>query len=199
MNMVEVGGGGGSNRTMLVMSMPAQYVAQLRWAAFSDGGIAVIDTDRYEINLVDPDGRVRLVLARDVPAWQVGDAEKEAARERTRKSQLTVTGGGGGVIDMGPIIERQLASMTFAETVPRIADIAIDGQDRIWVGVSLTNPGETDRVDIYAKDGKFLGSVAGMKVPDAFLKDGRLASLVKDPDTDVQQVAVMKIDEAGKR
>jgi hypothetical protein len=67
------------------------------------------------------------------------------------------------------------------------------------VGVSLTNPGETDRVDIYAKDGKFLGSVAGMKVPDAFLKDGRLASLVKDPDTDVQQVAVMKIDEAGKR
>lgn len=198
MNLIEVGGGSGASRTMTVMSMPAQYVAQLRWAAFSDGGIAVIDTDRYEIHLVDPDGKERLVIAREMPAWPVGEKEKEAARERTRNSRIQVTGG-NGQIDMGPIIERQLASMTFAETVPRLADIAVDAQDRIWVGVSLETAGETDRVDIYAKDGRFLGSVAGMKVPDAFLLDGRLASLVKDPDTDVQQVAVMKINESGRR
>jgi hypothetical protein len=199
MNLVQMGGGGrsgGAQRAMLVMAMPPRYQPSLRWAAFSDGGIATVDTDGYRINLVDPDGTVRLVIGRDVPSWQVGDAEKEQARDDVRNARLQM---GGANVDMGPIIEQQLASMTFAETVPRIAKIGIDASDRLWVGVSLTRPGKTDRVDLFTKAGLFLGSLSGIDVPDVFTPNGGAASIVKDPDTDVQQVAVMKLVEPARR
>jgi hypothetical protein len=100
---------------------------------------------------------------------------------------------------MGPIIEQQIASMTFAETVPRIAGLAIDAQDRIWVGVSIDTPGQVDRVDLYSKTGEFLGSLDNFAIPDAFFPDGRAASLFRDPDTDIQRVAVYRLVEGTPR
>jgi hypothetical protein len=191
MNLVQMDGGRG-NRLML--AMPAQFQPRLRWSAFSDGGIALAESDLYEIHLIDPAGRVRLVLRRDAPPWPVGDAEKEFARDRVRKSNLQLNGAN---VDMGPLIEQQLASMTFAETVPRITKIRVDARDRIWVGVATDRPDETGRIDLYSRDGVFIGSITGMDVPDAFFADGRAASIVKDADTDVQQIAILKLNENG--
>jgi hypothetical protein len=190
-----MGAGSGPQKAFLVMLAPPMFRAQLRWAAFSDGGIATVDTDRYEINLIAPDGKVRCIIVRDMPAWPVTETEKEFARERVRNQDLKIA---GGQIDAKQIIQQQLDNMTFAETVPRIAALAVDRQDRIWVGVSLTTPGATDRVDLYNRDGAFMGSFTGLQVPGAFLADGRGASLVKDADTDIQRIAVYRIVESTR-
>jgi hypothetical protein len=83
--------------------------------------------------------------------------------------------------------------------VPRVAGLAVDPKDRIWVGVALTTPGEVERIDLYSKDGEFLGSLEGFDIPDAFFPDGRAAALFRDPDTDVQRIAVYRVTEFSPR
>jgi hypothetical protein len=185
----------GGDRVMIMAAAPS-FTPVLRWAAFADGGIVVSETDRYELNVIGPDGKPRFQIVREMAPWPVTETEKEHAREQLRNSRTSF--GGNASIDMKAIIEQQIANMTFAETVPRIAGLAIDAKDRIWVGVALTTPGTVDRVDIYDRDGKFLGSLENVKVPDVFLTDNRGASLVRDADTDVQQVAVYRIVEGGR-
>jgi hypothetical protein len=197
-NPIQIGGragGGGGAVRMMVIASPPRYQPTLRWAAFADGGIIAVDTDRYELNLIAPDGSKRLIVARDMAPWPVTEVEMEYAREQVRSNPPTLFGGN---IDVQQIIQQQIDNMTFAETVPRIAALAIDASDRVWVGVSLTTPGGTDRVDLYSKTGEFLGSLSGMGIPNTFFRDGRAASLVRDPDTDVQQVALIRIVEGGE-
>ena len=196
-NPIQIGGragGSAGNRTMMVIALPPRYQPTLRWAAFADGGIVAVDTDRYELNLIAPDGSQRLIVAREMAPWPVTETEMEYAREQIRNNPPTVFGGN---IDVQQIIQQQIDNLTFAETVPRIAALAVDPTDRVWVGVSLTTPGSTDRVDLYSKTGEFLGSLSGFAIPDAFFKDGRAASLVRDADTDVQQVAIIRIVESN--
>jgi hypothetical protein len=193
MNTVQMGGGG---PRMVVFAMSAAFTPTLRWAAFQDGGIVVSDRDRYELNVVAPDGTLRMVIARDMAPWPVTETEKEHARQQVRERQISVSGMN---IDMSQIIEQQLQNMTFAETVPRIAGLAVDPKDRIWVGVALTTPGEVERIDLYSKDGEFLGSLEGFDIPDAFFPDGRAAALFRDPDTDVQRIAVYRVTEFSPR
>ncbi|MGH7502652.1 MAG: hypothetical protein ACREL7_12965 [Longimicrobiales bacterium] len=192
MNTVQAGGGD----QVMVIAMRAAFTPTLRWAAFDDGSIVVSDKDRYELSLVATDGAQRMIIARAMAPWPVTETEREHARQQVRERQISIRGMN---IDMSAMIEQQIQAMTFAETVPRIADLAVDQQDRIWVGVSLTTPGEVDRVDLYSKDGEFLGSLAGFEVPAAFFPDGSAASLFRDPDTDVQRVAVYRITEETPR
>ncbi len=192
-------GGGGNSRTMTILAAPEQFRPLLRWAAFSDGSIVTVDTDAYDVNVVGPDGKVRFVITRDMAPWPVTDKEKEWARDQVRNRDISLGGGTERSAEIKQMMEQMAQSMTFAETVPRIAKVAVDTKDRIWVGVSLATPGEVDRVDLYEKDGRFIGSLNGTKIPDAFLPDGRMASLVKDPDTDVQRVAVYRITEGTER
>lgn len=182
---------------MMVVASAPTFAPTLRWATFADGGIVVSETDRYELSVVRPDGQVQPRISRTMPPWPVTDAEKEFAREQARKQTTSITGMPPEMVEQ---IQRQrLESMTFAETVPRIAGLAVDDKDRIWVGVSVGTPGAVDRVDLFSRDGEFLGSLNGIPIPDVFLGDGHAASLFRDPDTDVQRVAVYRLIEATPR
>jgi hypothetical protein len=196
MNTAQVGGGGDRSRTVVMIRMQAAFTPTLRWAAFQDGGLVVSEKDVYELSLVAPDGTRRGVIARNMAPWPVTDVEKEHARQQLRERRMTIRGAN---VDIGPIIEQQIASMTFAETVPRIAGLAVDAQDRIWVGVAIDTPGQVDRVDLYSKTGEFLGSLDNFAIPEAFFPDGRAASLFRDPDTDIQRVAVYRLVEGTPR
>jgi hypothetical protein len=54
-------------------------------------------------------------------------------------------------------------------------------------------------VDLYSKTGEFLGSLDNFAIPEAFFPDGRAASLFRDPDTDIQRVAVYRLVEGTPR
>lgn len=90
-------------------------------------------------------------------------------------------------------MEKRLEALTFAERVPRITGLAVDSRDRLWVGVSVTRPGETERIDVYASDGSLLGEMRSPEFfPDLLYGDGLVAEITAD-ELDVQQIVVHQL------
>ena len=94
-------------------------------------------------------------------------------------------------------MEKRIESMTFAPTIQRVTGIRVDGADRIWVGVSLSVPDSTQRIDVFGRDGSLLGTIEGMKLPATFFGSDLAAAVLTDPDTDVPQVAVLRLREGA--
>ncbi len=184
------------SRRMMMMATP-QFAPVLRWAAFADGTVAVVSDDRYSIRLLGADGSERLRIEREGAPRAVTDADRIAVRERMRGQQPRMFGGDPSMAE--ELRRRQLEAMTFAATVPRIEQVAVDEQDRLWVRASADEPGGTPRIDLYDRDGALLGSLTGMDLPTAFLRGGLAAYLDKDEDTDVQQVTVVRLVEDAPR
>lgn len=193
--------GGSDNR--MVMRMQRTFEPSLHWAAFSDGALAVSDTADYMLHLVDADGEVFRRIDRDLSARAVTEADKEAARERLRERsqsgggiRIMIGGSGGGgaqtTTAAAALAEAQLQSMSFAPVIPRITGLRVDPMDRLWVGVSIDNAGETDRIDIYDREGLLLAQLTGQTLPLAFLGPDLAARVVRD-DLEVEQILVYRV------
>ncbi len=88
--------------------------------------------------------------------------------------------------------------MTFSDRIPLITGLAVDGQDRLWVGVSGDLPGETERIDVYESDGTLVGEIRQPDVfPMLFYGDGRAAVLDRD-ELDVQRILVFQLTEGAQ-
>ncbi len=180
------------NRRMMMLSTP-RFAPVLRWAAFPDGSLAVVDDDRYSIHVLNADGTERLRIERDAPPRATTEADREAVLDEMRTQQVRGFGGDRAMLEEA--VRRQLEATTFAATIPRIEKIAVDRQGRLWVVASSDDPGADGRVDLYDRNGVMLGTLPGLGLPTAFLADGRAAYLGKDADTDVQQVTVVRLIE----
>ncbi len=184
-----------SGRTAIMLVTPT-FEPTLRWDAFADGSIAIASDSSYTIHLLRPDGSEWMRIARDLPPVPVGDDERELARNRIREAA-----GHGDMPDnptMRQMMEKRVETMTFAAAIPRITGIRVDGSDRIWVGVSLSLPDSTQRIDVFERDGSLLGTIEDMRqLPATFFGSDRAAALHTDPDTDVQQVVVMRLREGA--
>jgi hypothetical protein len=145
-------------------------------------------------------------IDRDLPARAVTEADKERAREQVRERmrsgggiRITVGGGGGGggqaAAAAAAMQEEQLRSMTFAPVVPRITGLRIDPADRLWVGVSLESAGETDRIDIYVRDGRLLTQLMGEPLPTTFFGPDLAARVVRD-ELEVEQILIYRVPES---
>jgi hypothetical protein len=164
-----------------------RYAPTLRWAQLSDGAIVVADNDRCEFRIVTVDGREVQRVVRDMPPIPYGEADRAAWLKVRQEHADTVTDP-----FVRSSIRRTIATASFAETVPRISSIHVDGSDRIWVRVRLEGGPPNARIDIYRNDGSFLGWLPDMPLPRAFLAKNRAAYLRADPSTDVQQVVVIR-------
>ncbi|MEJ2215391.1 MAG: hypothetical protein P8099_02135 [Gemmatimonadota bacterium] len=189
-----------AGRVMVMLSGRA-FSPQLRFAAFSDGTLALSDTAEYLVALLGRDGTVRRWIQRDPPPRATTDADRQAERERVRAAdqsggaRIRVGGGGGASEDQGssnPLLEQRLAKMTFEDVIPRIANLAIDPMDRLWIGVSEDTPGEADRIDVYDHDGHLLGELRGVPFPDVFLGRDRMGVLTRD-EMDVPHIVLYRI------
>jgi hypothetical protein len=203
----EVQSGNPAQRQMVVIRMPRAFEMPQLWQRFGGGGFVVADTAEYVLRLIDEDGNEVRRIARDLPARQTTEADKELARKRFREQarrgggiRITIRDGGPGGSPAGPpperLLQAQLDAMTFAPVIPRITGIRVDAQDRIWIGVSIDEPGTTERIDIYDRNGTLLGELTGWPLPDVFLGPDRAAFLTRD-DMDVQQIVLVRLVEAG--
>jgi len=162
------------------------------WERFSDGGFAVAAGPEYEIHLLDVEGNEVRRIRRDPPARTPTDADIEAERQRQRDREPP-----GNIPGAEQLMERRLEALTFADRVPRITGLALDTQDRLWVGVSEDVPGETERIDVYDREGRLLGELPGREaLPVEFYGDGLAADLTAD-DLDVQQLVISRLIETG--
>jgi hypothetical protein len=182
------------NRVMVMMAQQS-FAPGFHWTRFSDGSFAIADGPEYDIRIVGPDGAERYRVRRSPEARLTTAEDQDFERDRLREA--SVQGNFPGAEEM---MEKRLEALTFAERVPRITGLAIDGRDRLWVGVSETRPGETDRIDVYSADGELLGEIAGPEFfPDLLYADGLVARITAD-DLDVQQIVVYElVEEASQK
>jgi len=187
-DQVELTSGG----SRMMMLMQRRFTPGFWWGRFSDGTFALSDAPDYDIAFVAPDGSVTRRLRRAPPARPVTEEDRERARRETREQAESSTSEA-----VRQSVEQRIEKMTFAETSPRITGLAVDGEDRLWVGVATDYPEETGRIDVYDRDGALLGEIRGPAFfPALFYGDGR-AALVDRDELDVPRVIVLALREDG--
>lgn len=180
-----------ASRTTAAVTLIGQnmrYAPTLRWAPLASGSVAVADNDRYEIRLVGRDGSELFLIERNLPPRPFTEADREAELRSMREHAMAA--GDPGTAEA---IATQIAGTTFAATVPRIAGLAADDQNRIWVRVRIDD-GSGPRIDIYERDGRFVGWLDGMHIPHAFLGRGFAAYFYVDAHTGAEQVILVRLE-----
>lgn len=204
-DMQQIGTSGGGS-IQLRMTPERAWEPELNAVALPDGRVAVTDSTAYRIKLVDLSGTVVGTLERPVPPTRVTAAieEAEKARRMARfdsaeggSGQVTVVGGPGFAVDpqaMRDMMRSRTESMVFADEIPVIEDLAVDGFGRLWVQRSSGEPGSDGPTDLITADGRYLGSLApdGVRIPDAFGPDGLMARIETD-EFDVPTVVVERL------
>ena len=179
------------NQVMLLLVQQA-FAPGFFWGRFSDGTFAVAEGPEYEIHVLDPGGDPLRIVRRDPPARETTPQDMETERQRQRDRAPP-----GNIPGAEQMREKHLEALTFADRIPRITGLAIDAEDRLWVGVSVDTPGETERIDVYDREGALLGELPDRSgVPLAFYGADLAAELAVD-ELDVQQVVVYRLVEGA--
>lgn len=192
-DMVQLQAGG----SVMITMMAREFYPDFMWDDFPGSGIVVSDSAAYALHLIGPDGEMTRSIRRQPAPRTTTEQDREFARERVREESGSGGGvrvGGGGPDDgvQAEILRQRLEKMTFADLVPRVAELRVDPAGRIWVGISEDRPGEVDRIDLYDRDGTLLGELRDVPFPDVFLSPDRIGVLRRD-EVDVQQLVVLDI------
>jgi len=179
-----------SGNQIAVMLSQRSFSPGFHWERFSDGSFVVAQGAEYELSFLTADGSERLRLRREPPARLTTEEDRQRARDEARNQSEEST---------SPFVrqstDERIEKMTFDDRIPRVTGLAVDGQDRLWVGVSGVLPGETERIDVYGSDGTLLGEIRQPDVlPMVFYGAGRAAVLDSD-ELDVQRVLVLQLQE----
>ncbi len=192
----------GEQRMMVRMSTPV-FAPRVNWGVLPGGEVVVSHTPGYTLKVMR-DGQPVRYIQKPVRERRVTEADRERARERRREAMRT--GEGMRVVSIGPggaggppprarspqAIEENVRDMEFAETIPAIQNLRVDGAGRIWVERTGEVWGDPGPIDVIAPDGRYLGTVAGQKLPAAFSASGRAAYVEKD-DLGVERVVVRQL------
>jgi hypothetical protein len=145
------------------------------------------------------------VLERPIRARAVTERDRQLARQQRRENLESGAGavrvenengrermsvGGRGLPPEQ--IERMMAGLEFAPTVPVITGIRADAEGRLWVQREGGPGEEGGPIDLIGPDGQYLGTIRGATLPDAFAAGG-LAAWIRSDDLGVQRVAVSRV------
>ncbi len=191
----------GSQQVTIRMSIPV-FSPRVSWGMLPGGEVVVSHTPGYTLKVMR-DGQPVRYIQRPVRERRVTEADREQARERRREQMRTGQGmrvisvgpGGGGAppLSISPqMIEEQIRSMEFAETIPAIQNLRVDGAGRVWVERTGKVWGDPGPIDVIAPDGRYLGTVSGHRLPAAFSASGR-AAYVEEDDLGVERVVVRQL------
>lgn len=193
---------GGQQRMSFRMTGPPAFSPPLAWGMLGDGGMVVSHTSGYTLRVLDANGRVARYVQKPMRVRKVTADDRERAREERREMLLTGTGvqvitagSGGGGRRAGfsrEMVEEQVRGMEFAEVMPAIQGLQVDGAGRIWVHRTGERWGQPGPIDVVTPDGRYLGTVTGLRLPSAFSPSGR-AAYVETDDLGVQRVAVRQV------
>jgi hypothetical protein len=203
---------GGGNRVEVRVSQPPTFSPRVYWGPLPDGRLAVVWGTDWRVHLTNANGAVARVLERPIRARPVTDKDKQAARDAQRERLESGTGavrienvggrermtvGGRGAVSPEDI-ERILATMQFAETVPVIRGMRTDPEGRLWIQRD-GGPGSDDYpIDLVSADGRYIGTISGEPLPNGFGPNGLVALVVAD-ELGVQRVAVKRVARAWGR
>lgn len=189
-------------RTEMTFNRMRAYEPGLHLAVHMDGRLAVADSTTYEVKLVDAEGYVTGTLGRPIAPVAV----TEEVREATKAQRLEALGAAAGIefmgqqlssneaARMGEMFTRRVENMIFADEIPVIAGMAVDGEGRFWIMRSPAEVGGDPLTDILTAEGDYLGTLPadGPAIPAAFGPDGLMAYVEAD-EMGVQRVRVTRL------
>ncbi|HEX2090844.1 MAG TPA: 6-bladed beta-propeller [Longimicrobiaceae bacterium] len=200
-------GRGGGQRVSFRVSGPPAFSPELNWGVLPGGGLAVSHTAGYTVRVLDANGRLVRYIQKPMRVRKVTEADRERERDRRREAlrsgegmrMVTVGGPGGGggraPRPMAPSreqIEEQIREMEFAETIPAIQNLRVDHAGRLWIERTGRVWGEPGPIDLVTAEGRYLGTITGQRLPQAFSPSGRVAYVERD-DLGVQRVIVRQL------
>lgn len=205
-------GSGTAQRREMRMEMARIFSPRTAWGVLPDGSLAVAHTNGYTVKIVGPDGRERRWVQRPMRTRLTTEADKENYRERRRREPpggrgmvMIVNGGpgggGGARAPQAPSqadVERSLANLTFADTIPAIQGLRVSAAGRIWVERTGRWFGEPGPIDIVTPEGQYIGTLQGQRLPEAISSTGRAAYIETDDETGVERVVVRQLPAAWR-
>jgi hypothetical protein len=203
--------GSANNRRVQVSMAPPTFTPPVGWGVLPTGGLALNTTDAYAVQVLDANGRAQRIFSTGAKPRAVSNRDREHARDARRETMRNPTGGGGiavrnvngqtsysfggggGAPPSDAQIEESVRSMEFAETVPLVRNLFVDGTGRIWVTrTAEDDPTEDGVIDLLDHGGRYIGSLRGEVVPAAVSASGLAAYITRD-ELDVEQVVVKRL------
>ena len=143
-------------------------------AVLTSEHVVVVDSTGYRVKFVAPDGSLAQVVERPIQPLPVTASLREAEMSRRAEWQGAEAGGDNQVLFVpnansnfristeqldaivSEVVGAQLAQTTFGPEVPVIAALAVDSQDRIWVGRTASDGADDGPTDVLTPQGSTL-------------------------------------------
>lgn len=189
-------------RTVNFRATIPSFAPPLAWDLLPGGGLVVAHTPGYTLKVVGANGRIARYIQKPQRVRKVTERDRERERDQMREQMRT--GEGLRIISIGPgvgggrqtpsreAIEEEVSRMEFNDVIPAIQDLRTDAAGRIWVHRTGAIWGEPGPIDIVTADGRYLGTLTGQRLPDAFSASGRVAYIQTD-DEGVERVVVRQL------
>ena len=171
--------------TCMGFNSPPLFARDVAYSV-ADSRIAMTHQVPYQVDLYDGFGWVRSVRRAIPPetptAQHVG---------RLYPDGLQMTGGAGTCTTPASELYEKLG---VSSQLPLIRAVALDPRGRLWVE-RYTFKDEPARVDVFDREGHYLGSLTGKNLPLGFVGENVVLFPEEDPDTGVIQVVAYRISE----
>lgn len=167
------------------LELPPLFSPELEWTVGA-GQLAITTQSRYVIDLREG-GRLTRSIRRDI----VPVAARTTDASRLYPDGLKVSFGGGRecVTPSAEVGEK----VGVAATIPvvRTAIVAPDGS--LWVE-RYTFKGETPAVDVFDREGQYLGTLTGRTLPLGFLDNNLVLFAIVNPEDDTTVIGIFRIE-----
>lgn len=167
------------------LMLPPLFSPELQWAVGA-GQLAITTQSQYVIDIREG-GRLTRSVRRDI----VPVAAHTTDASRLYPDGLKVSFGEGRecVTPSAEVGEK----VGVAATIPvvRTAVVAPDGS--LWVE-RYTFKGETPALDVFDRDGQYLGTLTGRTLPLGFLDNNRVLFSIVNPEDDTSVIGMFRIE-----
>jgi hypothetical protein len=167
------------------LALPPLFSPELEWTVEA-GQLAITAQSRYVVDLREG-GRLTRSIRRDIApvAAQTTDAN------RLFPDGLKVRFGSSGecVTPSAEVGEK----VGVAATIPVVRSAVMSPDGSLWVE-RYTFQGETPAVDVFDREGQYLGTLTGRSLPLGFLDNNRVLFAIVNPEDDTTVIGLFRIE-----
>lgn len=166
------------------LALPPLFTGELAWSMGSNM-IATTAQSRYVVDVREGGRLVRSVRRAITP---VAATNADAARLYPEGMKVRFGGGRECVTPSSEVAEK----IGVAPTLPLVKAVAVAPDGTLWVQ-RFTFEGETPSVDLFDREGRYLGTVVGKPVPLGFLGNELVLFPIENADDGTRVIGVYRI------
>lgn len=168
------------------IALPPLFSGELAWAV-NGATVATTSQSQYVIDLREAGKPLRSIRRKITP---VAAVPEDAAK--LYPEGLKVMFSGGSCVTPSKEVGEKVG---VAPSIPLVRRLAYDPSGRLWVE-RYTFTGDTPMVDVFDKDGAYLGTINDRSLPLGFLGPNTVLFPITDDATDIRMVGVYRFEPA---